>query len=99
LATNKKPEENVGACGRACFACRWFERGLCLGCPAENTRLPAEEQCVIFRCARRKGAKTCLWCEEMPCNLRKELTASYCPVYDKNRSKFKDYLEQTKKRK
>ena len=87
---------DVGACGRCCFSCRWIDRRLCRGCPEENALLPEDDQCIIFKCVRKKGVKHCLQCEEMPCQMRKELNGSYCPVYAKHHEKFAEYVEKNK---
>ncbi len=94
--TIRVPGFAIGGCGRACSACRWTDRKICKGCPAENLLFEPDERCVIYECAKRKGVAHCLVCEEMPCDLRKKTTGGYCPVYAKHKAEFDEYVSKKK---
>ena len=86
----------IGACGRACFECRWKRRNMCEGCPAENEAMADDQKCKIAVCAMEKDVENCLQCEEMPCKLRKVLTGAYCPVYGKHAKDFAQFSNALK---
>ena len=74
----------IGLCGRACGICRFFNKE-CRECRKENEK---KSECVIYKCAKKRGVFSCLNCPEMPCTLMRHLLKSYCPVYDKITHKF-----------
>ena len=75
----------VGYCGIACGACRFFQKE-CAGCRAENEKLA--EPCVIAKCAKEKGVAHCLVCVKNPCVLKRKVLKSYCPIYENFARKF-----------
>lgn len=75
----------VGYCGNACGACRFFGKE-CRGCRIESENL--KDPCIIARCAKEKGVSHCLVCLENPCALKRRLLKSYCPVYENFARKF-----------